>query len=703
MSTISDGWLVGNADNDTSARLSTELGISSLTARILVSRGFTDPASAHNFLNNTTLKMYDPFLLADMDKAVVFIKDAVRSGRRICVYGDYDVDGVTATTLLSTYLRSRGANCTCFIPERISEGYGLNSEAIKTISRQCDVIITVDTGITAVEEVEYARSLGVDVVITDHHSCRDVLPAAVAVVDPCRVDDSYPYKALAGVGVVFKLVCALEGNSAKVLEEYAELVAIGTIADVMPLTDENRLIVSAGLSLLEHTKRKGFAALMKKTGVLKRGKRITASAISFAIAPRLNAAGRIASATLALKLLMAEDDESADAIAERLCEINKLRQQTEQRITAEAAKQIAAYRKDASAYVLASDNWHQGVIGVVASKISEKYHTPAILFSFSGDIARGSGRSVSGFSLMDALSKCGDLLVEYGGHELAAGLTIERKNLPEFKKRFEKLAEEALKGRDTVQPLNIDCELRFDEITVGNAAELLMLEPFGLGNPVPLFILKNAVIEDIIPVSDDRHIRLRVRNADGTREASCMYFGMSHSEFPFCRGDMCELACSIEVNEYNGSVTPCVLVRAVRPCEDERLAIYRSRGYYDSIYSGAVSALPSGILPTLEDFRLVFRVLRRELGGERKRVSVRYIKRRIELTEGEKTNLCALKIIIDVLTEFGLVDCLRIRSNDVLELKLLPYSKKVDLEKSMILKKVKESIEKEGELHDSTV
>ena len=230
-----------------------------------------------------------------------------------------------------------------------------------------------------------------------------------------------------------------------------------------------------------------------------------------------------------------------------------------------------------------------------------------------------------------------------------------------------------------------------------------MLEPFGLGNPVPLFILKNAVIEDIIPVSDDRHIRLRVRNADGTREASCMYFGMSHSEFPFCRGDMCELACSIEVNEYNGNVTPCVLVRAVRPCEDERLVIYRSRGYYDSIYSGAVSALPSGILPTLEDFRLVFRVLRRELGGERKRVSVRYIKRRIELTEGEKTNLCALKIIIDVLTEFGLVDCLRIRSNDVLELKLLPYSKKVDLEKSMILKKVKESIEKEGELHDGTV
>ncbi len=706
MSSLNDGWLVGSADVGSASRLSSELGISSLNARILVSRGYSDPLSAYNFLSNTTLKLYNPFLMKDMDKAVGFIRLAVAVGKRICIYGDYDVDGVTATTMLCSYLRSKGASCSCFIPERMSEGYGLNSAAIKAIAANCDVIITVDTGITAVEEVRYANLLGVDVVITDHHSCRDVLPEAVAVVDPHRPDDEYPFKSLAGVGVVFKLICALEGDSAWAMAEYSDLAAIGTIADVMPLTDENRLIVSCGLRQLERTKRKGLVALMRQTGVLKRGRRMTASAVSFAIAPRLNAAGRISSATLALKLLLADDDESAEAIAYKLCEINKLRQRTEQDITSDIAKQITRYRKDAYAYVLASDNWHQGVIGVVASKVSEKYKIPTILLSFSGggDVAKGSGRSVNGFSLMGALSECADLLVEYGGHELAAGLTIERKNLAAFRERFEAIAERELAGKDISSPLNIDCEIKFDEINVKNAAELLNLEPFGLGNPSPMFILRGAVIEDIFPVSEDKHIRLRVRDITGSRHVTCMYFGISHSEFPFCRGDVCELACSLELNEYNGVTTPCVLVRAVRPCEDERRSILRSRGYYESLCSNSVrEKLPIAVLPTLEDFRLVFRVLRREIGGERKRVSVRYIKRRIELTEGEETNLCALKIIIDVLTEFGLVDCLRIRSNDVLELKLLPYAQKIDLEQSEILKKVRNSVKRGGVSDDESV
>ncbi len=704
MSILNDGWLEESTDQEAVLRLSAELGISSLTARILVSRGYGDPVSAYNFLNNTTLKLYDPFLMKDMDKAVYYIKNAVASGKRICIYGDYDVDGVTATTLLCTYLRSCGAPCSCFIPERISEGYGLNMSAIKAIARQCDMIITVDTGITAVEEVEYARSLGLDVVITDHHSCREVLPAALAVVNPHRPDDDYPYKQLAGVGVVFKLVCALDGNPARVLAEYSDIAAIGTVADVMPLTDENRLIVSAGLRQLGCTRHKGLVALMKRAGVLRPGKRMTSSTIGFAIAPRLNAAGRISSATLALKLLLTDNEESAEEIADKLCEINKLRQNTEQAVTADALKQISEYRKGTYAYVLSSDSWHQGVIGVVASKISEKYRTPAILLSFNGDIARGSGRSISGFSLMDSLAKCSDLLVEYGGHELAAGLTIERKNLEAFKKRFEAIAEKELAGKDVSNVVKPDCEIKFDEINVKNAAELLLLEPFGLANPAPVFVLKNAVIEDIIPVSDDRHIKLRVRDVSGSRAVTCMCFGMSHSEFPFCRGDMCELACTLELNEYNGVVMPSVLIRDVRPCEDERRSIHRSRGYYESLYSSSAPLrLPPVILPTLDDFRIVFRVLRRELGSERKRVSVRYIKRRVELTEGEETNLCALKIILDVLIEFGLVDCLRIRSNDVLELKLLPYSQKIDLERSAILKKVKDNIIKEGDYGDDTI
>lgn len=701
---INDGWLEKATDTEAVSRLSAALGISSLTARVLVARGYGDPDSAYNFLNNTMLELYDPFILKDMDKAVFHIKDAVAKGKRICIYGDYDVDGVTATTLLCTYLRSCGASCGCFIPERITEGYGLNMPAIKTIARQCDLIITVDTGITAVEEVEYAKSLGLDVIITDHHSCRDVLPDALAVVNPHRPDDEYPYKCLAGVGVVFKLVCALAGDTAGVLAEYADIAAIGTVADVMPLTDENRLIVSIGLERLAHTRRKGLIALMKRAGVYKNSRHMTSSTISYAIAPRLNAAGRISSATLALKLLLADDDEYAEEIADKLCEINKLRQNAEQLITDDAAGQISASRKGAYAYVLSSDRWHQGVIGVVASRISEKYHVPTVLLSFNGDIARGSGRSISGFSLFEALNECADLLVEYGGHELAAGLTIERKNLAAFKERFEKIAERELADKELVSTIKPDCEIKFEEINVKNAAELRLLEPFGLANPAPVFVLKEALIEDIVPVSDDKHIRLRVRNLSGNCAVTCIYFGMSHSEFPFCRGDVCELACTLEVNDYNGVMTPGVLVRAVRPCEDERLSIYRSRGYYESLYSeNDGQRLPAVVVPTLDDFRTVFRVLRRELGDERKRVSFRYIKRRVELTEGGETNLCALKIIMDVLIEFGLVDCLRIRSNDVVELKLLPYSQKIDLEQSEILKHIKKNIIKEDEQDDGTI
>ncbi len=702
----SEIWNYGQVDESIACKMAYELNISPLTARVLVSRGYRDAQGAKSFLDNASLNLYDPFLLKDMDKAVDCIKNAITAKKRVCVYGDYDVDGVTSTTLLCDYLRSRGVDCSYYIPERIKEGYGLNINAIERIAQNNDVIITVDTGITATQEVLFANSLGLQVVITDHHTCRDELPAAVAVVDPHRHDDKYPFKSLAGVGVVFKLVCALEGDSEKIMAEYSDIIAIGTVADVMPLVDENRLVVSAGLKLLEHTKRKGLLALMARAGVLKRGKRITASAIGFAIAPRLNAAGRISSAIPALRLLLEEDSETACRLADELCEINLLRQQTEREITEDALKQIGAYKKDTYAYVLVSESWHQGVIGVVASKISEKYHIPVILFSYSDDktIARGSARSVSGFNLVEALSKCSDLLLEYGGHELAAGLTVKSENIELFCERFEKIAKAELEGKDVSAPLKIDCEVKFNEINVNNASELQALEPFGLGNPTPMLMLKGAVIEDIVPVSEDKHIRLTVRDASGGRSISCMYFGMSHSEFPFCRGDVCELAFTLELNEYNGIVSTGVLVRSVRPCKDERDAIILSRRHYDILYSELITEkLPVSVLPTLDDFRTVFRVLRRELGDSRKRVSVRYIKRKIELTEGEKTNLCALKIILDVLCEFGLVDCLRIRSNDIVELELLPYSQKVDLMQSAILKKVRYNLRKGGESDDLSI
>ncbi|MBP5237756.1 MAG: single-stranded-DNA-specific exonuclease RecJ [Clostridia bacterium] len=689
---LGENWFVSETDKRKEESLSVSLGISRLTARVLVARGYDTPDSARGFLSKSDLCLHDPMLLKDMDKACERIKKAIDENQSVCIYGDYDVDGVTSTTALYLYLTGRGARCRCFIPERLSEGYGLNKAAIGDIARDTDLIITVDTGITARDEIEYARSLGVDVIVTDHHNCREELPDACAVVNPRREDCDYPFKALAGVGVVFKLLCALEGDSEKIFEEYADIVAIGTVADVMPITDENRLIVDKGLKQLADTRRVGLRALMDCTGVGESNgkKKVFTSTVGYVLAPRLNAAGRIASARKSLDLLLETDYEKAKAMATELCEINVCRQTTEQRIYKEATQMIGAFRGDRYSYILHSDNWHQGVVGVVASKISERYSLPAILFSFDGDIGKGSGRSVKGLNLTDLLAECSDLLIEYGGHELAAGLSIERRNLDAFIERFEKLSREKLEHIDTIQPLNIDCELYFDEITSENAAELQLLEPFGLTNAVPQFIVRGVTISEITPISADKNIRIKLRDRRTRREVNAVYFGMSHCEFPFVRGDECELACTLGLNEYRGVVSPQLLVRAVRPCEEESKRVKRSREIYASVCSTTdASPVPFSALPTVNDFREVFRLLKRELENERKCVSVRYLKHKLASTENADIDLCAIKIVIDVMNEFGLAETTHVRGNDIIEIKLLPYSAKIDLEKSEILRRIK--------------
>ncbi len=467
---LGENWVISESDVKKEESLALSLGLSRLTARILVSRGYDTPASAASFLNKSELRLHDPFLLKDMDRACARIEKAIAEKQTVCIYGDYDVDGVTSTTALYLYLTGRGVNCKCFIPERLSEGYGLNKSVIGDIAKDTDLIITVDTGITAIEEIAFARSLGVDVIVTDHHNCREILPEADAVVNPRREDCEYPFKSLAGVGVVFKLLCALEGDSEKIFEEYADIVAIGTVADVMPITDENRLIVDKGLKRLAVTDRVGLRALMDCTGVptVDGKKKVYTSTVGYVLAPRLNAAGRIASARKSLDLLLETDYEKAQYLATELCEINVRRQTTEQHIYEEATQMISSLRGSRYSYILYSDNWHQGVVGVVASKISEKYSLPAILFSFDGDIGKGSGRSVKGLNLTDLLAECSDLLIEYGGHELAAGLSIERKNLPAFMERFERLSREKLENANTLQPVNIDCELMFDAAGVSS-------------------------------------------------------------------------------------------------------------------------------------------------------------------------------------------------------------------------------------------
>lgn len=690
---LGENWAVPAVEQEKETLLSKALGVGRPTARILISRGYDTPESARRFLNKTDLKRHDPFLLKDMDKAVARIRAAMSSGETVCVYGDYDVDGVTAATVLYLYFISKGVKCQYYIPSRAT-GYGLNKAFIREAAGHTDLIVTVDTGITAIEETAYAASLGIDVIITDHHNCRETLPEACAVVNPRRPDCGYPYKDLAGVGVAFKLVCALEGDGEAVFNEYVDLAAIGTVADVMPLTGENRLMVDTGLKKLSKTQREGLKALLDSAGVLEKegARNIHTSTLGYVIAPRLNAAGRISDAGKAMKLLLETDRARAASMAEELCEINRKRQATEQKIYEEATNLIGAHRGRRHCYVLGSDRWHQGVVGVVASKISEKYSVPAILFSFDGEIGKGSGRSVKGIGLTEMLTQCADLLLEYGGHELAAGLTIKKENFKAFSERFEALSRERFKNKIPLAPVDIDCRLDFDEINVENALEILKLEPFGLSNPTPLFIVADIFIHDVIPLSGDKHIRLKVKSPrGGEKEKNAVFFGVGHREFPFCRGDFCEIACTLGVNEYRDIAETQIVIRAVRPPQNERDEIRHFLGCYSHTGEPEIqnAPLPPEMIPNLDDFRAFYRVLRREIDGERKRLSLRYLKRRIEMIEGADLNPCKMMIILDVMGEFNLAEIVKIRGNDLVEISLSKSSRKVDLEMSQTLKNLK--------------
>jgi len=683
-------WVINSADKSAVNALRSESGFLPLTARLLCSRGLDTIEKIDEFYDISKLSFYDPYLLKDMDKAVARIKKAIQNKERVCIYGDYDVDGVTSTTMLYTYLSSMGVPTTYFIPERMNEGYGLSCAAIQRFAGKVDLLITVDTGITAVAETEYAKQLGMDMIITDHHSCREVLPDAVAVINPHREDCGYPFKKLAGVGVVFKLLCALHGNSEDICKRYGEIVAIGTIADVMPIVGENRLIAAIGIENLAHTKYHGLRALMEQVGVYKNGKKvkkITSSTIGYVLAPRINAAGRITSAVRAVELLLADNEEEATRIAEELCEINKKRQSTELDIYNQAINQINEQHSDKTAFVLSSDGWHQGVIGVVASRITEKYSLPSVLFSFYGDTGKGSGRSIKGFSLMDALAECSDLLLEYGGHELAAGLSISRDKLPEFTARLNAYAEKHIKKNELVIPLEIDCEAYFPELTLRQAEDIQRLEPFGLSNPVPVFILRDAVIRGITPLSGGKHIKIRV--SDGSRsDVTAVYFGMSADSFQFCEGDKCDIAFTLEINEFMGNSVPQLLVKGMRLSVSEdannegMLRIYRA-----AVDENNTEDIPASCVPNLIDFREVFRYLRRNTDGN-KPLSLRRISGSIHEETGKDINICKIMIISDVLQEQGIAEVEHL-SEMLIRIKLLPFSGKINLDNSALLRRIK--------------
>ena len=522
-------------------------GYTPLLSALLSSRGFQSVKQADEFLNGGEELLCDPMLLKDMDKAVPRIKKAIAQHETVAVYGDYDVDGITSTCLLTDWLRGRGLTCYPYIPDRIDEGYGINNGAVDKLAKKgVTLMISVDCGITAAAEAEHAKELGIDVIITDHHECREqTIPDAVAVIDPKQSDCPYPDKDLAGVGVALKLVCAVEGSSKSVIARYADLAAIGTVADVVPLTGENRYIVREGLKMLGHTSRPGIAALIRESGAGERA--ISSSTIGFTLAPRLNAAGRLGEISVAGRLLMTHDQREADKLAGELCDLNRRRQSLENDIWSDASSMMATKDKSAP-IVLASEKWHQGVIGIAASKLAEQYSKPTIMICLDGEKGKGSCRSYGGFNLFDALAACSDYLESFGGHALAAGLNIRRDKIREFCRAFDEYYE---RNKPKEQP-TLDCDFEVTDpkmLSMEGVASLSLLEPFGSCNPKPVLCMMSARLTKVTPIGGGKHLRINI-NKDGT-EFECVFFSHSESELGAKCGDGVDVAFTPQINEFH--------------------------------------------------------------------------------------------------------------------------------------------------------
>ena len=556
-------WQVNQPDEAVAARLAAAIGAPLLLARILTARGMTTPQAAMEFLAQDA-PLSDPFLMKDMDKAVNRILQAIDTEEPIVIFGDYDVDGVTATALLYSHLRGMGANVRCKLPNREEDGYGLTNAILEGLAEKgYKLIITVDNGITAVPEAARAKELGIDLVITDHHLPGEVLPDAVAVVDPARADDESPCKTLSGAGVAFKLCAALDGCEPEALLDFCgDLAAVGTVADVMVLKGENRTIVKHGLQAMQHSERPGLLALLEACGL--GDKPVTSESISFAIAPKLNAAGRMDSAVTALQLLLCEDYERAEQLTEQLVANNQARQEAEQEIMAEAEAQLTAdpARQNDRVILVWGENYHQGVIGIVASRLVERYGKPVIVISLQNGEGKGSGRSVPGFNLHKAICACGNLLMRYGGHALAAGLSIQQENIEALRVALNEFAAKEYPVLEC-PPLELDVAVQLDRLSVTEVQGLDYLAPCGNGNPAPLFLLQDAMVEGVYPVSDGRHCRLRLRQ--GASSFYAAYFGISVNELPYQIGDRVDAAITLSVYESKNGPQLSGRIKELRP------------------------------------------------------------------------------------------------------------------------------------------
>lgn len=671
-------WIVPALDTDAAALLAEECELNPFLALLLTTRNVKTPEDATAFLlgNDTD----DPFMFADMDVAVERINRAIDDGEKIMVYGDYDVDGITATTLLFSYLKEQGADVQYRLPTREGDGYGLHSAIIDEFAAAgISLVVTVDNGITAVDEVAYAATMGMDVVITDHHQPQGALPAAVAVVDPHRADCPSGCVNYAGVGVAYMLVCALDGDPDAIMEKYGDLVALGTLADVMSLVGTTRSLVRSGLQVMNHLRRPGLKALAEIAGML--DKELTATRVVFTLAPRLNAAGRMHDPLIAVKLLLEQDYETARAMAEEVQSCNAERQAAEAAILKEIDCRLREDPQQAAARVLVVEgaDWPVGVIGILAARLTERYGKPAIVLSVKDGVAKGSGRSIAGFSLFDALSAVEDTAITFGGHELAAGVTLKEENIALFKERINAYAAERYAEMPCAE-LRIDIKLRPSAIDVEKLMLLSALEPLGAGNPVPVFGLFGMRLDNITPIGNGKHLRLSFSKGD-TR-LSILKFNSAYADCPLVCGDTFDLAVTLEKNVYKGVVSPTILLKDMRYADTDEDVLIANARRFDAIMRRETRDDGEGLLPTREQMAGLYRYL------SKRENFVGTLEQLHHLSADKTFSPLSMRLLLEVWREAGLITVDDF--GDTLHISLLPFAEKRDLTATALWRYLKE-------------
>ncbi len=681
-------WKIAHPSPEGRAQLE-RAGIPSLLACVLSARGVTEPEQAWKLLTPGEEPLLDPMLLKDMDRAVLRVGRALKTGELMAVYGDYDVDGITSTCLLTDCLTRLGGRVRSYIPDRLEEGYGLNEEAVLHLAQQgITLIITVDCGITAAREVEFARELGIDVVITDHHECKQAIPEAAAVVDPHRPDCPYPFKGLAGVGVALKLAMAAAGpdRAGLVFREYADLAAVGTVADVMPMTGENRTIVQTGLAALAHPRRVGLAQLMEEAGL--GDKPVTSVSIGYTLAPRINAAGRMGQADLAAELLLTRDPGRAAALAQELCALNRERQTIECEIFQECVQRLER-RPQSGIILLADEHWHQGVVGIVASRLTEKYSCPAFMVCLDQGMGKGSCRSWGGVNLFHLLTQCQDLLEGFGGHAMAAGFTVREENIPALERRLRQLVLEERAGEELPSLLEIDAAVLPQELTVEAVEALDALEPCGAGNPRPVLVLTGAHVISAAQVGRGRHLKLRLEGRGVPLDA--IFFSVDGSELGLTPGCRVDVAFYPQINDFRG-------MRSVQlQVVDLRHAMTRAQ-LEQSIYEKYRRGEPlspqeaQSLLPTRAEFVCLWRYLERQCAGQTfLEDTLTRIAQKSARSGGQSERPNHTLVCLEVMEERGLISLERQSGRVQITLHRLEH--KVDLNASAILRRLREAMQ----------